>query len=239
MKYLMTGIEHQLDRGFGINADAFRRAADQLNDLDEYNQQFSPQKHMPVFYLYRHSIELYFKSMIFLFHLELNLPYSEGSEKPQIYSSEGKWRDMDNCHWVDALYWYWSKLIRDNKESLSRVAPEGDWRVHPDLKGFIDKIVKYDRDSTFFRYPYSKNQQNKDEEKYSMRKVDDIQDVFKQASSGKGGFTLLIKDEEDNIKAVYSHDENILKGLLDVFREASSILHSYHIMTRMTLCDGY
>jgi hypothetical protein len=240
MKYLMAGLDKQSDKGFGINADAFKKAADQLSMLKEYNEQFLPQKHMPIFYLYRHSIELYFKSIIFLFHQELNIPYGNNSNKSQILMQNGKWRDLDNCHWIDALYWYWAKIIVDKSDELKVSAPEGDWRVHPDLKRLISNIIKYDKDSTYFRYPFSKNDPgNKDKEKYTMKKVNDLEEIFKKASLGKGGFTFIIKDDDDNIKSVYSHDDNVLIDLFDAFRESSDILSNYHIMTRMTLCDGF
>jgi hypothetical protein len=240
MKYLMTGLEDQLDKGFGINADAFKKAGDQLYSSENFNNQFIPQKHMPIFYLYRHSIELYLKSMIFLIHLELKIPYGEGSNKPQIYTSEGKWRDLDNCHWVDALYWYWTQLIIDQSEKLQTHAPKGDWRIQPDLKKLVDMITNYDKDSTYFRYPFTKNnKKHNDAEKYSMRKIDNLQEIYKKASLNKGGFTLILKDDDENINAIYSHEENVLSDLLDVFKETSDILYSFHIMTRMTLCEGF
>ncbi|WP_342432597.1 hypothetical protein [Neobacillus sp. FSL H8-0543] len=240
MKYLMTGIDQQLDKGFGINAFAFNRAADQLYNSKEYNDSFNPQKHMPVFYLYRHTIELYFKSMIFLIHLELAIPYGKDSKKPQLHTEDGKWRDLDNCHWIDALYWYWAKLILDYSEKLNVVASKGDWRVHPDLKNMIDMIAKYDRDSTYFRYPFTKNnQKGQDEEKYSMKKVDDIQELINKTDSKKGSITLIIKDQDDNIKSIYAHEENVLSELMDVFKETAEILSGYHSMTRMTLSDGF
>jgi hypothetical protein len=241
MKYLMMGFEGQLDKGFGINAEAFRSAGDHLFVNEEYNNQFSPQKHMPVFYLYRHSIELYFKSMIYLFHLELSLPYGENSNgKAQIQMENRKWRDMDNCHYIDALFWYWSKLIVDNTDELRNRAPEGDWRVHPDLSDLVDSIVKYDKDSTYFRYPFvKKGNLKKEGEKYSMKKVIDTEEMFKKAASGKGGFTMILKDENENIKSLYTYDEDVLGELLGEFKEIADILHNYHIMTRITLCEGF
>lgn len=240
LKYLITGIEHQLDNGFGINADAFNSAANFLYESKEYNEHFIPQKHMPVFYLYRHSIELYLKSMILLLHLELKIPYEENSDKPKILTQDGKWRDLDNCHWIDSLFWYWSKLIEENSDKLKVIAPKGGWVIPPNLNNLINKISEYDKDSTYFRYPVSKkSQNNKDKEKYSMKKINDIEEVHKNNNPTKGGISLFLIDANDNIEAIYSHKDNVLSDLLNDLKEASNTFDSYHIMVRMTLCDGF
>lgn len=38
MKYLMSGIEHQSDKGFGISAEAFKKSADFLIESDEFTR---------------------------------------------------------------------------------------------------------------------------------------------------------------------------------------------------------
>jgi len=161
MKYLIAGIEHQTDKGFGINAEAFKKSADFLVESEEFTTDFIPQKHMPIFFLYRHSIELFLKSMIVILHSELSLPYP--NSKPQILTEEGKWRDLDNCHWIDALYWYWAKILTEQKEKLELEAPKGSWMVHPDLAENIKLIASYDKDSTFFRYPFTKRDPSLDQ----------------------------------------------------------------------------
>ncbi|MFP3919937.1 hypothetical protein U5N28_19205 [Lysinibacillus telephonicus] len=237
MKYLMSGIDHQTDRGFGINAEAFKKSADFLIESEEFTSDFIPQKHMPIFFLYRHSIELFFKSLIVIFHSELALPYP--NNKPQILTEEGKWRDLDNCHWIDSLYWYWSKILTDKKDKLDEEAPKGSWMIHPDLEENIKLIASYDKDSTFFRYPFTKRNPILDSEKYSVKKVNNLKDINNSVRQGKGSFTLILTDEDENISSIYSLDENVMSSELVTFKETSDILSNYHIMTRMTLCQGF
>lgn len=238
MKYMMTGIDGQEDKGFGITADAFLKAGDVLFESEIYNKGFNPQKHMPIFYMYRHSIELYFKSMITIFHTELELGGKKS--KIEIKTIDGKSKELGTCHWVDALFWYWSKIINDNKEKLINIAPNGSWEtIHPDLEGLIETVSIYDKDSTFFRYPFSKGDRKiKDNEKYSMKKIKDIKDLQKSMIAGSG-FTFLLKDQDENITSIYSHDDNLLSDVLIDFKITSEILHNYHLMTRMTLCEGF
>jgi len=40
MKYLMVGIEHQTDKGFGINAEAFKKSADFLLESEVFITDF-------------------------------------------------------------------------------------------------------------------------------------------------------------------------------------------------------
>lgn len=234
MKYKIAGLEHQTDKGFGINAEAFKKSADFLFESEKFMNEFIPQKHMPIFFLYRHSIELFFKSMIVIFHSELSIPYP--NKKPQILTENGKWRDLDDTHWVDALYWYWSKILIENKDKLERQAPKGNW-VLPDLEEKIKIIANYDKDSTFFRYPFSKRNPKLDQAKYSMKKVNSFDDL-KKVNVTQGGFTLILIDDNDNISSIYTHDKNTLSDELDIFRKTADMLYHYHLMTRMELC-GY
>lgn len=236
MKYMLSGIDQQSDKGFGINAEAYKKAADQLYNSEEYINTFNPQKHMPIFYLYRHSIELYFKSMIYIFQIELNLLNKNNLNKPNIQTKNGEKRSLHNCHWLDELFWYWAKLMIDHNENLKHLAPKADWRVHPDLDELIVEISKYDKDSTYFRYPFERKQNNKDTEKYSMKKTNNLNDLV---GNEKGGVSLIITDKDENIRSAYVYDENLLNDLLNIFKKTSKILSGYHVMTRMTLCQGY
>lgn len=120
MMYLLTGMDKQKDKGFGIHAIAFMKAAKSLINSEEYQKEFNPQKHIPIQYLLRHSVELYLKSMIISIHVFLNLPYHEGSKSMLFLDKEGKERNIENSHWIDTLFWYWSTLLDEHKEVLTK-----------------------------------------------------------------------------------------------------------------------
>ncbi|MEZ7507336.1 hypothetical protein [Flavobacterium sp. Arc2] len=63
MTYLFTGIDTHIDKGFGVTADADIKSADflQTNNFDHFN--ITQPTEIPQNYLYRHSTELYLKSL--------------------------------------------------------------------------------------------------------------------------------------------------------------------------------
>lgn len=71
----MTDISTHIDLGFGITASNFRQTA---LFLDENYDDSVYTGEMPILYLYRHSVELFLKSLITIFHRKLELPYKEG-----------------------------------------------------------------------------------------------------------------------------------------------------------------
>jgi hypothetical protein len=73
MKYLLTGIQLHPDKGFGITADSYYKSAEHLmtNHFEFYDS--TQQAEMPQNFLFRHSIELYLKSLIIIFHRELKI----------------------------------------------------------------------------------------------------------------------------------------------------------------------
>jgi len=72
-----------------------------------------------------------------------------------------------------------------------------------------------------------------------MKKVGNLKDIIKPQNQGKGSFTFILKDEDETIKSIYSLDENVMSNELVTFIETSDIFSNYHIMTRMTLCQGF
>lgn len=74
MQYTLTGIDTHLDFGFGITGESYYNNADFLFQNKEKVQAFQLAE-MPVNFVYRHSIELFLKSLIIIFHKKLELPY--------------------------------------------------------------------------------------------------------------------------------------------------------------------
>lgn len=108
MKYLLTGLDTHLDFGFGITGESYFNTAEHLQESQSAIRVVQ-QVEMPINFLYRHSIELFLKSLIIIFHNQLHLPYGN-----QVYNSktpmvliDGKWKLLFTCHCIDKLYSYW------------------------------------------------------------------------------------------------------------------------------------
>lgn len=247
MQYLLTGIETHLDFGFGITGESYYHSAEYLLD-NKKNIKAISQVEMPIDFLYRHSIELFLKSLIITFHKQLELPYGTEpyeSTSPKILTG-GNWRDLYTCHWVDELYNYWlNELLLKHKVRLEELAPKGDWQEYKEITDFFPLIAGYDRDSSFFRYPVTKNT-SLDSKKFTMKRLDSnkLQNIFANNTDdrkNKDGarIFMLLKDDKDEIVDGFERNTNILTDITQALREVSYYFYCIHIMTRMTLCNGF
>ena len=243
----MTGIELHPDNGFGITADAYYKSAEHLmnNHFEHYN--ITQQAEMPQNFLFRHSIELYLKSLIIIFHKKLEIDYGNvpyDSDEPEIFT-EGKWRILYSCHFIDTLYEYWlNKLLIPNIEKLKEVAPKGDWKEYKKITDLFPIVCKFDRDSSYFRYPITKNN-SLDNKKFTMQKIKagtltefmkEIQE--EKPKSKKGGIAMVLVDDKDNILEAFNNSKDVLPDVRDSLKEMAYYFNGIHIMTRVTLCGG-
>jgi len=247
MQYLLSGIELHPDKGFGITADAYYKSAEHLRTNHFENYDSTQQAEMPQSFLYRHAIELYLKSLIIIFHKELKIKYGTvpfDSEEPEIFGNN-QWRKLYTCHFIDELYFYWlNNLLLPNIKLLQSSAPHGDWQENLEIKNLLKVICAYDQDSSYFRYPITKNS-SLDSKKYTMQKFkatnleNFIKEIQEQKRNSSGGsITMLLVDDEDNIVNAFKREENVLTEVRDALREVAYYLHCIHIMTRVTLCQG-
>jgi len=248
MNYLMTGIDLHPDFGFGITADSYYKSAEHLmlNHYEHYD--ITQQAEMPQNFLFRHSIELYLKSLIIIFHKKLKLNYGDtafGSNEPKIEIEDGNWRNLYTCHFIDVLYDYWlNKLLLPNVAELEELAPRGEWIETKKITDLFPIVCKYDRDSSYFRYPITKNA-NLDEKKFTMQKfkvgtleafMKEIQEPNNDKKDGR--ITMIMVDDEDNITEAFNNKENILTDVRDGLKEIAYYFNCIHIMSRVTLCGG-
>ncbi|WP_278832582.1 hypothetical protein [Porphyromonas cangingivalis] len=240
MFYHLTGIDSHLDFGFGMTANAYFMSAETLLENKSKISALS-QTEMPICYLYRHSIELFLKSLIVLFHRQLNVPYGveDSSSKKPMALINGSWRNLYSCHWIDELYNYWLKelLLKYNNE-LKRYAPEECWREDDKVGSLFSVIASYDRDSSFFRYPVTKNTANLDQEKSTMQSisVNDLPEILKNHSSSR--IISLIEDESGCIAQAFIRDQNILTEVTEALKYVAAYFHCVHAKTRYYLCQG-
>lgn len=245
MQYQLTGIETHLDFGFGITGEAYYNSAEYLYDNKESIKTVQ-QVEMPTNYLYRHSIELFLKSLIIIFHKRLKLPYDDepfDTIKPKIYIG-GVWKDLYNCHWIDELYNYWlNELLLKHKTDLDKLAPKGDWQEEATISKLFPLIAGYDKDSSFFRYPITKNS-TLDHKKYTMQRLDSekLESIFNGEDNRKNKkgsrLFMLFKNDDNEIIDGFEREENVLDNVTQALKKVSHYFYCIHIMTRITLCSG-
>lgn len=240
MIYQFTGVDTHIDFGFGVTGDAYFNSAKVLTENQSKIQGLS-QIEMPTNYLYRHSIELYLKSLIIILHKKLELPYDTepfNTTKPKILVKE-KWLSLSNCHWIDELYNYWLNelLLKHNTRIKSLDKKDGHWEEEKDISSLIPLIANYDRDSTYFRYPVTKNS-NLDLKKYTMQKLAPNK-ALSNNPKNKNRIVLLLKNDNDEIVGGFEKSEDILKEVTEALKKISEYFNCIHVMTRATLCESY
>ncbi len=237
MHYIFLPINKHFDSGFGATADSFRDAASKLLSSSEETDKLYNIK-LPICYLLRHSIELYLKSIITVFHKTFKIITSQKkySDKPEILV-KGNWRPLTKIHNIEFLYQYVLKLFITYKEPLEKHT-RTIWEVPDDLLEMIKKINKVDERSTFFRYPILTSPEL-DEMKSSMKSIA-TEAVIKQSHTDKRSSKIFVmSDKDDEIIDTFIYDYDTLKDILDTLSKTTEFLSSLHLAVRMDLCDGF
>ncbi|XID93761.1 hypothetical protein ACF3MZ_04320 [Paenibacillaceae bacterium WGS1546] len=244
IKYYMTEINSHLDDGFGVTADSFYKSAEAIKSSEEYDSVFNPQKQLPVLYLFRHSCELFTKSLILIVHRKLSINFGLNKDQlpncktPTIYNNKkNEWVELYKCHDVRVLLDYLMKLVDENKSLLDEMAPEAHWGF--DHLNYNDLLVldKYDFDSTFLRYPVTRDR-GKDRKKETFKRFTSLKKI-KRRQGNTGNIILITKDKNGNFVEGFQMVDNVLSDLEQSIKEIAKFLNGYHIMTRMTLCEGW
>lgn len=242
MQYLFTGIDSHLDFRFGVTGESYYNNAKFLSENKDKIQAFQLAE-MPINFVYRHSIELFLKSLIIIFHKRLKINYGNNnfnSDDPEV-CIDGKWKSLYRCHFIDKLYYYWlNELLLKNCEYLNQYAPNGDWSENLNVTNLLPLIVKYDRDSSFFRYPITSSA-SLDNQKYTMKKLelrsDQLSCVIDNKKRNINQFIVLLKNNDNEIVGGYERDNNTMIDVENALKKVAEYFYCIHIMTRVTLCD--
>ena len=238
MLYTLAPLERHSDDGFGAVGEAFKAAADKLVEAGESQRMFWSE--LPIIFLLRHAIELFLKSGIIIVHRRLRLAYgTEGykTKKPMLFTSAGTWKPLLKTHDIQAIYWYWNKLLTENVERITAVSlHKSDMTIPPELAGWIVVIGAVDPNSDYFRYPITKNEQT-DKEKSSFKEV--ALDVLLPSAGQEKLKAMIIEDQDGNFVRAYKYDSSTNRETEDAARKAADMLSNFHIMLRCELMDGW
>jgi hypothetical protein len=212
-------MESHPDRGFGIVAmqfyDLARKAVPAKGTLE----------HLPVNFLYRHSCELYLKSLIILLRTAFSSVKSTPEEMVDQISRE---------HSIEKLFKELQDIYIANKPRVDELT-EVDWKPAESLEVAVRTIVGYDDGSTYFRYPISRDKQ-KDKKKDHSKEIKP-EKLSSMGNDKPGMFTVLLNQNEEVVKVYQSglsQDERVTESLAEV----SEYLHCFHIAVRMRFFDG-
>lgn len=234
--YMFVPLPRHFDSGFGATAEAFKTAAEKLSD-PEPSKAFLD--HLPAYFLFRHSIELFLKSCIIILHRRLRLPYGAASHTgtPSILVGE-QWKPIYTVHGIATLYSYFRTVFDSQFAELSRIAPNVNWLLPEDLDKWIDIVHRNDPTSTMFRYPETQDAAA-DKEKSGFQEST-VSDIFTKMEPGAPYVkAFLVLDSQENVKEAYILDEALGQEVGVALRNAANALYGLHAAMRFTLTNGW
>jgi hypothetical protein len=235
MHFLMTPLQTHFDLGFGAVADSFKDAADLVSDPEAKSS--SLHFHLPASFLYRHAIELFFKSGIIIFHRKFNIPWGEGnSSEPQIPIA-GKWKPMYSVHKLAPLHERLVALMHEHSDYLKTMT-RTNWTLPEELPHWIMAIDDTDSSSTFFRYPVTKHS-DKDEAKSRMKSEDMASILARMKQGAEPQKVLLVLDGNENVQSSYRMDQTQSLEILNILRSTADFMFGCHAAMRGELTGGW
>lgn len=217
-------LEMQFDGGLHTTGDAFQESAQKLVSICADDRAII-NVHLPINYLFRHSIELYLKSMIVTVHRSLGLPTADGTHTPEPQIKIGqKWIPLTRTHGVKVLLNDFDRLIAENAAAITERTIT-DWVSTPELHHWIDVIEAHDQGSTFSRYPQSGSAADGEKSSYVQYTPEELAKRMQDRPEGKPNrFVLALKNDDDEVIATYSERDEILSEFRKALVEASNLL---------------
>ncbi len=232
MNYLYMPFHQHADSGFGATGDAYKEAADYLEQSSTTENSICD-SHLPINFLRRHAIELFLKSGIIIFHRVLHLPYGDipwDSNNPMTLLKEGKWRPLYATHSVKKLHRYHSQLFSDHKNFLSKNT-RVNWSFPAEMAAWIDTIESFDPDGTHSRYPVTKNV-DIDRIKSSVAEQP-LQDLLGFMKEQKGPAKVILSyNENDEIVQSFRLNANPMPELTEALKVVVELLCDCHTNMR-------
>jgi len=234
--YMLLPLDQHFDRGFGAVADAFKDSADSLSG--EGKPVFTLNAHLPISFLYRHAIELYFKSAIIIFHRKFDLPFGDVPSSGEPHLPVGrKWKLMYNVHQIQPLYEYFQVLFADHSAFLAENT-NTNWEFPEELGSWIKEIEATDSSSTFFRYPITKHGE-KDKEKSLMRQDDHARMLGTIGERTSPLKAFLVLNQDDEVVSSFSHDDAFANTTVTTLQKVAETLHNCHAALVGELTRGW
>ncbi|WP_442600741.1 hypothetical protein [Paenibacillus sp. KN14-4R] len=145
--------------------------------------------------------------------------------------------DLYKCHDIKVLLDNLIKTVNDNKDLLREVVPHIKWGFKHLNYNDLLVIDKYDFDSTFLRYPVTRDR-GKDKKKETFKRFTNLKKIKKRPDN-KGSIILITKDKQGNFVEGFQMVDDVLNDLEKSLKEVVMFLNGYHIMTRIELLEGW
>jgi hypothetical protein len=218
-----TPLERQLDDGFGMTGLAFSEAARLLANGHEGKLSFA-NGHLPINYLYRHSIELFLKSSLIIVHRALKLPSGDGQhQRDPLLKIDDRWTPLHRIHGLGTLLDELKRLLEEHKTRIIELTTH-EWQIDPSLEPFIATIDEADETSTYFRYPRTKDR-SKDAQKSGFQPITQNDAIAEMSGERKkGGAYLAMMNDDDEVVEVFGMQGSPVAELREALEKTSQTM---------------
>ena len=236
MNYYLMPLETHPDYGYGMMGLIYKGAADDVTKADQYRKDWYSA--LPVSYLRRHSIELFLKSGIILFHKKFKIDFENDTynSEPKVKLTNGKWELIRKIHNIGELYKRLNELVSSQTEFLKKNT-RTNWKFNDDFGKWINIINGYDSGSDYFRYPITSDQ--KKDKRKSIFKENTMEGIQSQIASGKKIMALVVENSQGEVTSLYNHDTSKMDAIYSALENASNELEGFHTAARFELFNGF
>ena len=229
--YQFKPFSHHIDGGFGAMGDAFHEAASRLEESVDGKQFLNSST--PIAFLRRHATELFLKSCIIVLHRGLRVPFGGNQQNRATIKIGENLVPIDRVHSVGDLYQYFTMVLREHMDALSKVTST-DWTTIPhELGQWISQIEEFDERSTVFRYPGSRDDLKSDFCESS------VGEILSSMSPDREPVKVFLEfDENDKFVGALCLDPSQLEPIMQTLRKTSETLSTLHVALRCELGNG-
>ena len=221
-------LDRQFDSGLMTTANAFSDAATVINKDNNDKRLGLSGNQLPIFFLYRHAIELHFKSILTIIFRRFTPSYPQVDKEifPTI-SVNSKKKRIFEVHSIKDLYNEFISLLKKYETDIKQIA-KTDWtNVPSEIIEWIDIIDEADKASTMFRYPFTTDHAT-DKMKSAFKQIPP-EDIIKEnhthnASGLQGRMIFALKNEKNVIVEAFVRDDEPMKEVLNALTHLADML---------------
>lgn len=233
--YLFAPLDRHYDKGFGAMGDSFQDAAILLKNQ---HSRGDLNGHLPICYLFRHSIELFFKGAIIIVHQGLRIPYGEEpcTSMPKIPDGK-KLTSIYAIHDINKLYNYLSGLVLEKKAELLG-SSEFPLEFDDDFESKIKRLTEIDPLSSYFRYPTNKITTFENEKSaFKETSVEAVMALAKKNNEPMKTIKAMLAPGQDT--QIFIHDDSFTEEAMNLLSEVAEYISTYHFYLMRTFSgDG-
>jgi len=227
-KEFFLPLDRQFDSGFMSTAEAFHEAAKAI-DTDNKGSGFGMSgSRLPVFYLFRHAIELYFKSILTIMHRRFNpsYPHINREDFPTV-SIGSKRKKIFQVHSIRDLYNEFLDMLKRNETDIKEIG-KTDWTDVPDeLSRWVTIIDEADKASTMFRYPFTTDPAT-DKMKSAFKAIHPVAvatEAHARSDDGSPGLKIMaLRNDNNETVEAFVRDDEPMSDAYDALRQLADML---------------